>query len=70
MRETGGVCAGDGPKPMGGGIGAMTYAGPTPVVGAMDPFPGSGTTAVAWVWRGLASDDEGGGELLEWEGRR
>lgn len=29
MREMGGVCAGDGPKPM-GGIGAMACAGPAP----------------------------------------
>ena len=34
MREIGGICVGDGPKAMGGGIEAMAYAGPTP---AADP---------------------------------
>lgn len=51
MREIGSVYVGDGPKLMGGGIEAMTYAGLTPVVvtGAIDPFLGSGTAAVAMI---------------------
>lgn len=28
MQEIGSICVGDGPKLMGGGIEAMTYAGP------------------------------------------
>lgn len=55
MREIGGVYVGDGPKLMGGGIEAMTYAGLTPVVGigVIDPFLGSGTTAVACAELGV-----------------
>ena len=34
----GGACVGDGPKPMGGGIEAMTYAGLTPVAVTDPPF--------------------------------
>jgi hypothetical protein len=55
MREIGSVYVGDGPKLMGGGIEAMTYAGLTPVVGigVIDPFLGSGTTAVACAELGV-----------------
>lgn len=54
MREIGSVYVGDGPKLM-GGIEAMTYAGLTPVVGigVIDPFLGSGTTAVACAELGV-----------------
>lgn len=38
MREIGGICVGDGPKLMGGGIEAMAYAGPTPAVVTDPPF--------------------------------
>ena len=38
MREMGGIYVGDGPKLMGGGIEAMTYAGSAPVVVTDPPF--------------------------------
>lgn len=38
MQEIGGIYVGDGPKLMGGGIEAMTYAGPTPAVVTDPPF--------------------------------
>lgn len=38
MQEIGSVYVGDGPKLMGGGIEAMTYAGLTPVVVTDPPF--------------------------------
>lgn len=55
MQEIGGVYVGDGPKLMGGGIWAMTHAGLAPVVGigVIDPFLGSGTTAVACAELGV-----------------
>lgn len=42
MREIGGIYAGDGPKPMGGGIGAMACAGPAPVACAEPGVPSIG----------------------------
>lgn len=38
MQEIGSIYVGDGPKLMGGGIEAMTYAGLTPVVVTDPPF--------------------------------
>lgn len=38
MHEIGSIYVGDGPKLMGGGIEAMTYAGLTPVVVTDHPF--------------------------------
>lgn len=38
MREIGSIYVGDGPKPMGGGIEAMAYAGLAPVVVTDPPF--------------------------------
>lgn len=38
MQEIGSICVGDGPKLMGGGIEAMTYAGLTPVAVTDPPF--------------------------------
>lgn len=38
MQGIGGIYAGDGPKPMGGGIEAMAHEGLTPAVATGPPF--------------------------------
>ena len=54
MREMGGAYAGDGPKLMGGGIGAMTYAGLAPAVATDPPFN------IGYRYKGFTDRMDGG----------